>query len=75
MVCKIEIGEIELKILNMKSRGNDEKVKVVGPGKSVRLREKTGGPKDICKLQKKKHIIPSISLSLTYFLCNQKHHI
>ena len=33
----------------MESRGNDEKVKFVGPTKSVRWREKTCGPRDICK--------------------------
>ena len=30
--------------------GNDEKVKFVGPMKSVRWREKTCGSQDICKL-------------------------
>ena len=61
--CRKKSEEIESEKVNMESRGklrNDGKVKFAGPRKSVRLREKTCEPQDICKLHK--------NLNFSYFL-------
>ena len=53
--CMKESEEMESEMVKMESGGklgNDEKIKFVGPRKSVRWREKTCGSRDICKLHK-----------------------
>ena len=67
MVVRRESGELESERVKMESRGNDEKVKFVGPIKSVRQREKVCEPRNILKLLKNL----SLSLSsLSFFVPN-----
>ena len=57
--------------VQMESRGklgNDEKVKFVGPKKRVRWREKTCGPREVCKLQ---FSIPTL-IYISPFLANKQ---
>ena len=65
--CKKESGETKNERVKMKSIVNEWGSKVCGTQKNVRYREKTYGPLDICKLQKKpKFYRLSISSPLSF---------